>query len=67
VDDVEDILGDSGVDPVDDAVVDHTPLGVALRHWQWSGDVRFESELAGDGVGTWARMFTVCTMAAVAD
>jgi hypothetical protein len=50
VDDVEDILGDGGLDPVDDAVVNHTPLGVVLRHWRWSGDVRFEPELAEDGV-----------------
>ena len=50
VDDVEDGLGDGGVDPIDDAVVDHAPFGGALRHRCWSPNMVLQPELPEDGV-----------------
>jgi len=50
VDDVEDVLVDGGVQPVDDAAVDLAPFGVALRHGRRSLDDVIEAELAEDGV-----------------
>lgn len=40
VDDVEDVLGDGVVEPIDHAVVDHAPLGIAVvLQGQWRVDV----------------------------
>jgi hypothetical protein len=50
VDDVEDVLGDVVVDPVDHAVVDHAPLGVTLSHGRRRFDVVGDDEFAEDGV-----------------
>ena len=50
VDDVEDVLVDSGIQPVDDAAVDLAPFGIALRHGCRSLDDVVEAKLAEDGV-----------------
>jgi hypothetical protein len=50
VDDVEDVLGVRGVDPIDHTVVNHGPLRVALGHRRRRGDVSLETKLAEGGV-----------------
>jgi hypothetical protein len=50
VDDVEDVLGNGVVDPVDHAVIDHAPLDAALGHGWRHRDVVSDAELAEDGV-----------------
>jgi len=46
VDEVEDGLGDGGVDPVDEATVDLTPFGGVLDHRRGVADMVVEAELA---------------------
>jgi hypothetical protein len=48
VDVVEDTLGDGSVEPVDDGMVVHLPIGIALLERWWREDMRSEAEFAED-------------------
>ena len=50
VDDVEDGLEDGGVDPVDEAVINHAPVGGALRHRHRRPNVVLQPEFAENRV-----------------
>jgi hypothetical protein len=50
MDEVEDISGDSGVDPVYQTTVDLTPLAVALGSRRRRANVVFQAKFAEDGV-----------------
>jgi hypothetical protein len=47
---VEDAFGTGGLEPVDDCVVVHLPLRIALAERRWGEDVRPEAEFAEDRV-----------------
>jgi hypothetical protein len=52
VDKIEDVGGDGGVDPVDDATIDLPPLGVALSDWRRGADMVLKTKLAQHRVET---------------
>jgi hypothetical protein len=49
-DHIEELRGDRGVQPVDDAIVDHVPLAVAMARCGVGVDVGVQTKLADDGV-----------------
>jgi hypothetical protein len=50
VDEIEDALGDSGIDPIDDTAIDLAPLGVVVVNQRRSADMADEAELPKNGI-----------------
>jgi hypothetical protein len=50
VDEIEDALGDGGIDPIDDTAIDLEPLGVTGVNQRWSADMPHEAELTKNGI-----------------